>query len=297
MLRIILIGCVLALAGCAGEKTRSLALASRNFQTQSGTAIEAISALRAAEIAIPPVPEDEARREFLADAMSLVTALGEADVARLVRPYDVDDKAARRAREADAAQMLEAHAAFAGIFDTVERAGPFGRKPARQSIAVLDKLIAQLAAQGQAIAVNPPRLQGRRGAMLAEVNQLVAAGLVPEVKSARFLDWRRRWLALEAEEAALQKSTLAQVVGAANAGLALRESIRAYDEVSVGDIFAMIDKTLAFGAAASGEDLTQLSAKAEAIRARIQSDPSFEAAARALVNRVAAGGVAAPDED
>lgn len=275
--------------GCATTAGRELAVAADNYEARSLEAIAAVDTMARRETAMPARPEREAEDEFVRNLRSLSPdRVDQAVIDLALDPDAVDLGEAEQARTAILDRMRRQHAEFTAIFEEVERAGLLGKRPVAERVPpVLDVLIAQQVGLARTISspAGRPRLLGLRGALEAEIARVLED--VPDAeKDAALRDLRRRWLEMRAEEERLAASTSASLLTAAATGLALREQVEAYGRLSLAELQSIAQELLGFVGAATGRDLSALNGHVETLAARIQADPDFSQAAKALLERV-----------
>lgn len=280
--------CVLV-AGCKVPGARELTVAAGNYEARSLEALAAVDEMARQEIQPPERPEREAEDDFVERMRALpANALDEAAIVQSIRPFAVNTGEAEGARKEILDEMRRHHAEFTAIFADVERAGILSQRTVGERVPqVLDILIAQQLRLARTLTGDGrPRLLGERGALGAEIHRVRLSSMPDDQKSTALRDLRRRWIDLEAREEQLLASTSGALLRAAATGLALREQVERYGQLSLAQIQSIVQEALGFVTAATGRDLSALSGQVDTLIAQVEADPDFSAVAKRLLDDV-----------
>lgn len=287
-LRIGLIAACLALGACA-EKARTLHVAVVQFEAESIAAVDAIDVMRRAEIAPPRQSPAEATDQFVKNVLEFEGDITSDALPIVIDPYTVDpSKLAEIDKRWSAflGDLRLQYTAFARIFDSIERASFTGRKAIQEAKPYIEKLTAQMAFFADSIEQHPPRLLQYRNALLAQLNLIKASNQSTEDKRQQIASWRDDWIAMEAAEAELMRATVERCVKAAIVGREIRQQIADYNNISLADIVEAINRGFLIAESITGDDYSELHARADEIIQTIKSDPIWSSVADTVLREL-----------
>lgn len=270
-------------AGCTPEKAKALRTAAVQFKVEALAAIDGLEAMQQAEIAPAPRSTTEATEEFVKNLLQLDLArhpLTDDIVDLAVDPYrvrlDVPTQAGWRTFLDD---LRRQYAAFADIFDDVERGSYLAAGGVKRAAKHAETLTAQLARFASTVDRHPPVLLQRRGAVRDKIARALKDTRADDAeKRRRLAELKEEWESVRAAEAELARVTIERCLKAATLGRGVRNLIETYDRLSIDDLNTAVGSLLETAGTFTGADYGTLRAKAASVAGAIKSDPNLTSA-------------------
>ncbi len=273
-----LLCCVLLAAGCTA-KAKAVQLGAAEFEASSLAVVDSIDTMRQRETAYVAFTDAEREDYFVAGATtpegdySFEQLLEDAQP-EIVLGADVDG-----AWKAYLGQLRRDYTMFAAVFTNLDRGSLFASGIVDDAVPVLDQLLGQIAAVGQAVRDHPPRFLSARVELTERVREIAAnTSFDADAKRELLLVERERVLALAGREHALAREVQERVAKALTVGLALRQQLLEYDKLSMADITEALATSIGIAGTLTGADLASLQKKVDGYIAVVNDDPDLRAA-------------------
>lgn len=278
-----------AVAGCA-QKAKTVQVGAAQFLAESNAAIDGIDALWRAEVTAPPLPAGEAADKFVQLVEGSKQPITNATLAILLNPGAISAAGSEREWQALLDRLRRQYAAFASIFDTLDRGSLLAAPAVGRAIPTLDPLIAQMAAFARTLQDHPAMFVAERAALAADIERArddprLAAGQ----RRSELLRLRQKLVDLAAAEQRMTAETTAQCLKAARLGLELRRLLADYDTLTADDLAEGLAVAFQVAGTVSGRDLSGLRAKTDGVIAELTATPELKALLDAALAEVGAG--------
>lgn len=271
---------MLLLAGCTPEKAGALRSAAYLFRSNSGSAIQAIRDLMDSEIAAPPRSDAAKADEFVKNILSLPkdTALSGEVIGLASDPYAVQLSAQERGeRDATIERVQKQYAAFASMFDDLDRGSFLAKDKVARTKQYAVALTVQMASLATSFSQQPPRFIQKRALLISKMEAVRKnTGLSSEQQRQQLAELKGSWDQLAAEEGLLQRSVVEKCSLAAASGQTVLQMIDSYNKLSVDELGRMGESILAAGEQLSGRNLASIRAQNEKVLGYLNANPEYK---------------------
>lgn len=271
---------MLFLAGCTPEKAGALRNAANIFRSNSENAVQAIRELMDSEVAAPPRSDAARVDEFVTSIMSLPkdTALSGEVVELASDPYAVQLSAQERgARHETLEKVQKQYAAFAAMFDDLDRGSFLAKNKVAKTKQYAVALTAQMAGLATSFSQQPPRFIQKRASIISKIDVVRKDDrLSAEQQRQQLAELKGSWDQLVAEEVLLQRSVVEKCFLAAASGQTVLQMIDAYNKLSVDELGKMGESILAAGEQLSGRNLASIKTQNEKILGYLNTNPEYK---------------------
>lgn len=270
----------LLLTGCTPEKARAAQNAAIQFKNEAHIAINTIELAIKKEIEPVPKPESESNEEFVKRILSLAaeTEVDETILEMAIDPYSVDlSDGTSNIQSGFIASLKSQYASLEAIFDGVEAGSYFARDAIEETVPIVRKLTAQMAAMSEKWAEAPPMFLQYRSSILGRVQDIRTSEATPEDKRTQLLLMKEEWTAVKNDEKALQKEVVHQCLKAAIYGKELIKILEQYGDLDLQAIQDTLSIAIDRAGKLTGKDFSELEGKADSLLNDIKSDPEMKA--------------------
>lgn len=271
----LLLSTSLILGACA-KKAKMIQAGATQFEAESLAAIERIDELRRKEIEATPLPPEKASALFVQGVKNSKQPITLATLRVLINPLATETPKSEAQWQAFLQKMRQQYTTFAATFASLDKGSWFAAAEVRETIPILDKLIAQMAAFARSIQEHPVEFIRERAAIAAEIEQVRDTRPFTEATDLKLLELVRRLREIAAAEERLTRDTVEQALKAATLGLELRKLLVNYDKLSLDDISEGLSIAFKLVAGIPGLDLSGLNAETNELIGEIKTDESLK---------------------
>jgi hypothetical protein len=256
---------------CA-KKAAMIQAGATQFEVESLAAIERIDALRRKETEATPLPREKASAVFVQGVKNSTNPITLATLRLLINPLSTGTPRSEAQWQAFLQKMRQQYTTFAATFASLDKGSWFAAADVKETIPILDKLIAQMAAFAKSIQDHPAEFIRERAAIAAEMEQVRTARPFTEVTDLKLLELERRLREIFAAEEQITHDTIEQALKAATLGIELRKLLVNYDKLSLDDIAEGLSIAFKLVAGIPGLDLSGLKAETDGLIRQINDD-------------------------
>jgi len=271
----VLLSLSLLLGSCA-QKAKTIQVGAAQFEAESLAAIDKIDELRRQEIEAAPQSPEKASEFFIAAVKSSQKPFTRQTLRIILNPFQRTVPRSEAQWGAFLQKMRAQYTTFAATFSSLDRGGLFAGSAVEQTIPILDKLIAQMAAFADSLIKHPPEFLAERAAIAAELEIIRETKPFTEVTDVRLLDAERRLRALASAEEQMARDTIEQALKAATLGTELRKLLLDFNNLNVNDIAEGLAKAFKLVSGIPGLDLAGLESSTNQLVAQIKADASLQ---------------------
>lgn len=271
----LLLGASLLLGGCA-SKTKLIQAGAAQFESESRAAIEKIDQLRQKEIEVPSISQQEASEQFVQLVTGSSGSITLKTLDFLIDPLKTEAPKSEAEWQAFLQKLRLQYTTFAATFASLEAGSLFAVDDVKDTLPILDKLIAQMAAFSHALRENPATFIRERAAIAIELEDVRDADTPADIKKIKLLDLERRLRDIAAAEKEMTRSTIEQTVKAAKLGTELRQLIMSYDELNVDGISEGLMTAFKIVGGIPGLNISGLQAETAKILEEINKDDQLK---------------------
>jgi hypothetical protein len=235
-------------------------------------AIERIDALRRKETEAIPLPREKASALVVEGVKNSTAPITLATLRVLIDPLKTETPQSEAQWQAFLQKMRQQYTTFAATFASLDKGSWFAAAAVQETIPILDKLIAQMAAFARSIEDHPAEFIRERAAIAAEMEHVRQTRPFTEITDLKLLELERRLREIAAAEAQITRGTVEQALKAATLGLELRKLLVNYGKLSVDDIAEGLSIAFKLVAGIPGLDLSGLKAETDGIIKQINND-------------------------
>jgi hypothetical protein len=270
----LLLSTSLILGACA-NKAKMIQVGATQFEAESLAAIERIDELRRKEIEAMPLPPEKASAFFVQGVKNSAKPITLATLRVLTTPLATETPTSEAQWQAFLQKMRQQYTTFAATFASLDKGSWFAAAEVKETIPILDKLIAQMAAFARSIQNHPAEFMRERAAIAAEVEQVRQIRPFTEITDLKLLELERRLRETAAAEEQITRDTVEQALKAATLGIELRKLLVNYDQLSLDDISEGLSIAFKLVAGIPGLDLSGLNVATNELIGEIEKDESL----------------------
>jgi hypothetical protein len=172
--------------------------------------------------------------------------------------------------------MRQQYRTFAATFASLDKGSWFAAADVKETIPILDKLIAQMTAFARSIEDRPAEFIRERAAIAAEMEQVRKMRPFTEITDLKLLELERRLREIAAAEEQITRDTVEQALKAAILGMELRKLLVNYGKLSMDDIAEGLSIAFKLVAGIPGLDLSGLKAETDGLIRQINDDAQLK---------------------
>jgi hypothetical protein len=268
--------CSVFMFGACAQKAKLIKVGAAQFEVESLAAIQKIDELRLREITAAPLSEEKASEFFVEAVKKSTNPINLETLRLLLNPLKTQAPKSEAQWQAFLQTMREQYTLFASTFTMLDKGSLLAASEVRETIPILDKLIAQLAAIARSIAKHPAEFIRERAAIAAELEAVRETKPYNEVTDLKLreLESRLRKVALTEEQ--ITRETIEQSLKAARLGTELRVLLENYDRLTLDDVAQGLSTAFRLVGDIPGLDLSGLKERTEALVTEIQRDESLK---------------------
>lgn len=271
----LLIFATILLSACA-NKAKLIQAGAAQFGTESLAAIQKIDELRHREIETNPLSKEKAAAFFVRAVKNSGKPIDRAALKVLENPAGFETQGSDASWQLFLENLRLQYSTFTDTFASLDRGGLLGAPRVAETIPVLDKLIAQMAAAASSIGQTPAEFIGERAAIAAELEELRSQKPYDNITDIKLLDIERRFRETVAAEGEITRDTMEQAVRAAKLGSQLRMLLINYENLTVDDIAEGLSVAFRVAGTIPGLDVSRLKSETDNIVTQINSDPELK---------------------
>lgn len=264
------------LFGACAEKTKVIMVGAAQFEAESLAAIQKIDEFRLREIEATPLSREKASEFFVEAVKASTTPIKLETLRLLLNPLKTEAPKSEAQWQAFLQKMREQYTLFARTFAMLDKGSLFAASEVKETIPILDRLIAQLAAIARSIATHPAEFIRDRAAIAAEMEAVRETKPYSEVTDIKLRELERRLREVALTEEQITRETIEQSLKAAQLGTELRELLENYDRLNVNDVAQGLSTAFRLVGGIPGLDLSGLKAQTDALVTEIQHDESLK---------------------
>jgi hypothetical protein len=167
----VLLSVSLILGACA-KKAKIIQAGATQFEVESLAAIERIDTLRRKETEATPLPREKASAVVVEGVKNSTEPLTLATLRVFINPLQAETPQSEAQWQAFLQKMRQQYTTFAATFASLDKGSWFAAAEVKETIPILDKLIAQMAAFARSIEDHPAEFIRERAAIAAEMEQV-----------------------------------------------------------------------------------------------------------------------------
>lgn len=267
---------IASLSGCGKAKT--IQAGATQFEAESLAAIELIDEFRRAETSVTPPTPAEAQDKFVSLVSNSSAPVTLTTLKLLEAPFALELARSEPAWQAFLSGLRKHHIEFTKIYSSLDDGSLFAGPAVKESANSIEPLISQLTAFAKHIAEKPVVFTRERAALATDIESIRDDNsLSAKQKRAALIVASVRLQTLGASEAELTKQALAQSLKAAQVGMALKELLIEYDQLTIGDIADGLTAAFNLASVIPGLDIGGLKADTGKLIEEIQKDPALAA--------------------
>jgi hypothetical protein len=279
----ILLSTSLILGACA-KKAKMVQAGAAQFEAQSLAAIEKIDELRRKETEVTPLPPEKASKFFVDSVKKSKGKITLNTLRILINPLKTEAPTSEAQWQAFLQKMRRQYTTFAATFASLDTGSLFAASDVKDTIPILDKLIAQIASFGKSIKDNPAEFIRERAAIAAEIEQVREAmpssettdKIADKITDLKLLELERRLREISAAEKQITREAIEQALKAATLGTELRKILANYENLSLDDIAEGLTIAFKLVAVIPGLDVSELKAQTDELIIDINKDEDLK---------------------
>lgn len=276
---------ILAMTACA-NKAKLIQAGAAQFEAESLATIEKIDELRRKETEIAPLPREKASELFVNGVKNSSGNISLATLRTILEPLEKQAPKSEAQWQAFLQKMRQQYTTFAATFASLDKGSLFAASDVKETIPLLDKLIAQMAAFAQSIEQKPAEFIRERAAIAAEMEQVRDTKPYTEVTDLKLLELERRLREIAGSEKQITRDTIEQALKAAMLGTELRKLLVNYDKLSMDDIAEGLSVAFKLAAGIPGLDLSGLEATTNDLIRQINEDDKLKGLFDAALSQI-----------
>ena len=273
---ILLFSASFLLESCA-KKAMVIQAGATQFEVESLAAIERIDELLRKETETAPLPQKKASETFVKAVKGYEDPITLETLRVLINPLRMKTPESEAQWQAFLFKMRNQYTTFTAAFASLDKGSFFAASEVKETIPILDKLIAQMAAFAQTIHEHPAEFIRERSAIAAEMEHVRDEKTSDEIKNLKLLELERRLRNVLSIEQKMTRDTIEQALKAATLGQELRILLENYEKLSLDDISEGLSISFKLVGAISGLDLSELKGQTDNLISGIKSDPKLSA--------------------
>lgn len=281
----VFIGSMLTLGACA-QKAKVIKAGATQFEAESLAAIEKIDELRRKEIEATPLQKEKASELFVEGVKKSTGPITLEQLRILINPLIVVVPQSEVQWQAFLQKMRLQYNTFADTFASLDKGSLLAASDVKETVPILDKLIAQMVAFAKLIQKNPAEFIRERAAIAAEMEQVRDAKPHTEVTDLTLLELERRLREIAATEERITRNTIEQALKAATLGSELRGLLVNFDKLSVDDIAEGLTYAFKLAGSIPGLNLSGLEARTNTLIAEINKNEGLKGFFDAALNEI-----------
>ncbi len=266
----------LLIFGACTKKAKMIQVGAAQFEAESLTAIEKIDELRRKETEATRLPPEKASEFFVKAVKNSTGPITLAKLRILIKPLNVAAPKSEAQWQAFVQKMRQQYTAFAATFASLDKGSLFAASDVKETIPILNKLIAQMAAFARSIKDNPAEFIRERASIAAEMEQVRETTPFTEIMDLKLLELERRLREIAAAEEQITHDTIEQALKAATLGTELRKLLMNYENLSLNDIAEGLSIAFKLVAGIPGLDVSALKAQADQLITNINQDEDLK---------------------
>jgi hypothetical protein len=272
---IFLIIAPLMFTACA-KKAKMIQVGATQFEAESLSAIDKIDEFRRKETEALPLSQEKASDFFVKGIKGSKKSITLEMLRTLINPLKTKAPESEAQWHAFLQKMRQQYTTFAATFASLDRGTLFAASDVKETIPILDKLIAQMAAFAKSIRDNPAEFIRERSAIAAELELVRDTIPYTEITNLKLLELERRLREIAVDEEQITHDTIEQALKAAILGTELRKLLVNYEKVSMDDITEGLSIAFKLAGGIPGVEFSRLQANTDALIASINSDESLK---------------------
>lgn len=260
---------VIVLSGCTEEKAQALYSATKSFQLEANRAIDGYEALFVAAAKRPETTEQERINKFLEQAR----AKGQVEAKDAINHLDLKQKDTAIATmiAEDLSEIRIYYDEFKGSLERLPQASFLARSQVACAAEITVRLSMSMVNYAENLRAKPVRLIRRENDYTNALNQAIQLKNTSEqVRATKLL------IDLANERFDLTDRAIRQSLVAAETGARVADLARRYEELSVGDVLALINKGLEIANSVKGVDLDVTLQRASDLKAKLENDKHWK---------------------
>lgn len=261
--------------GACAKKAKMIQVGAAQFEAESLATIGKIDELRRKETEATPLPQEKASEFFVEGVKNSTNPITLKTLRILIKPLKTEAPKSEAQWQAFLQKMRQQYTTFAATFASLDKGSLFAASDVKETIPILDKLIAQMAAFARSIKDNPAEFIRERVAIAAEMERVRETKPFTEITDLKLLELERRLREIAAAEEQITRDTIEQALKAATLGTELRKLLVNYDKLSLDDIAEGLSIAFKLVAGIPGLDLSRLKAETDDLITKIKDDESL----------------------
>jgi hypothetical protein len=268
--------CFSMLTGACAHKAKLIQAGAAQFEAESIAALQMIDDLRIKEIEASPVSSEKASAEFIKRVKKSAVQITDNTLNLLIEPF-VGNMQSSEARWQEYLQgMRLQYSTFAEVYSSLDRGSLLAARDVSETVPILDKLVAQMAAIASSVKANPAVFIRKRSEIAVELEDVRNKKPHNQVTDMKLLDIERRLREILTAEEKVTMDTAMQALKAAKLGAELRTLIVNYDKLSVDDIADGLTYAFKLAGSFPGMKISEIKAQTDGMIAQINADPDLK---------------------
>lgn len=264
---------LLLVIGACTEKARVIQVGAAQFETEALAAIGQIDNLRVIETQVPPSTPAEDTELFVGLVLGSTEPITRSTLKVIVNPLEISPGNSDAEWQAFLQRLRTQYTTFSRTFASLDKGSLFAAPAVEKTIPHLDNLVAQMAAFAESIRKNPAEFTRARAGIADALEAARDDGSLTRVQQeGRIRDLERQLRDVMAAEQEATRAALEQCLRAVQIGGSLRTLLADYGTLSVADIADGLTVGFALASEVSGEDLTSLQGRTDAVIDQIKED-------------------------
>ena len=272
---IFLVGVSFILGACT-QKAKIIQAGAAQFEAQSFAAIEKIDELRMKETKATPLPREKASKFFVNAVKKSNDPITLKTLRILLEPLKTVIPKSEAQWQAFLFKMRQQYSSFSSTFASLDKGSLLAASDVKETIPILDKLIAQMAAFASSIKDKPAEFIRERVAIAAEMEEVRENKPFTEITDLKLLELERRLREIAAAEGQITRETIVQALQAVRLGTDLRKLLVNYDKLSLDDIAEGLSIAFRLVAGIRGLDVSGLKAQTDELITNINKDEDLK---------------------
>ena len=180
-----LVSATLLLVACA-NKAKMIQVGASQFEIESLCAIEKIDELRRKETEAKPLQREEASEFFVKAVKNSTGSINLETLRLLISPLTTEMPKSEVQWQAFLEKLRKQYTTFSATFASLDKGSLFARSNVEETIPILEKLIAQMAAMAKSIEENPAEFIREKAAVAAELERVRDSRPFTEITDLKF---------------------------------------------------------------------------------------------------------------
>ncbi len=269
-----LLAATILVSGCA-QKAKMIQVGATQLATESVAAIDKIDELRRKETEATQLPPEKASQLFVDGVKNSKGPIDLRTLRTISDPLKLNTPKSDAQWQVFLQKMRQQYNTFAATFASLDKGSWFAGSAVKETIPILDKLVAQLTAFVASIKNNPAEFIRERAAIAEEMERVRDTKPFTQVTDLKLLELERRLREVGAAEEQITRGTIEQALKAAKLGNELRKLLLDYDKLSVNDIAEGLSIAFSAAGAIPGLDISGLKAEADALMKTMKEDKTL----------------------